>query len=391
MFLKKTKVIIFKLFITFQMIYLFSSINNFSLATSSKEFTDIKVPAAVVMDFESGRILFEKNANEQRKMASLTKIMTSILLVENCNLDELIEVPKEAAYIGGSTVGLKKGDKVTARSLLYGMLLPSGNDCAVTVAIHLGGTIENFAKMMTNKAIKLGLTDTSFANPHGLDADTHYTSARSMAIITRYALNNKYINEIVNTKTATINFGSFTKTLNNTNALLSGYDKADGVKTGFTNGANRCLAASASNGTNRYIAVVLGAETTKIRFSETRNILEKCFERYIQTDISKYLNFYINIPIIKGSIPSYERKISDNLSLPLTAEEYEKIYVKQEIVQNLTAPVNAGEKLGKITVLIEDEVLYEKEVYLEENIYKKTVVDYIIDVLSNIFSPIEMI
>lgn len=266
-----------------------------------------------------------------------------------------------------------------------------GNDCALTVGIHIGGSIENFAKMMTNKAKQLGITDTSFANPHGLDADTHYTSAKSMAIITRYALNNKYINEAVNTKSITVNFGSFSKTLNNTNALLTSYNKADGVKTGFTNGANRCLAASASNDTNRYIAIVLGADTSKIRFSETKNILEKCFERYTQTDISKYLNFYINISVIKGNIDYYERKISDNLSLPLTSEEYENIYVKQEIVQNLSAPVYAGTKLGKISVFIEDEIIYEKELFLEENIYKKTVVDYMKDGLSNIFKPIEII
>lgn len=123
--IKKNKNFLIKSFILFQILYIFIILNNSIHATSTKEFTDINVPAAIVMDMESGRILFEKNANEKRKMASLTKIMTSILLVENCNLDELIEVPKEAAYIGGSTVGLKKGDKVTARSLLYGMLLPS--------------------------------------------------------------------------------------------------------------------------------------------------------------------------------------------------------------------------------------------------------------------------
>lgn len=266
-----------------------------------------------------------------------------------------------------------------------------GNDCALTVGLHLGGSLENFSQMMINKARQIGITDTSFANPHGLDADTHYTSAKSMALITRYALKNKYINEIVNTKTATINFGSFTKTLNNTNALLTSYDKADGVKTGFTNGANRCLAASASNDTNRYIAIVLGADTSKIRFNEARNILEKCFKRYTQTDISKYLNFYVNIPVIKGNVQYYERKISDNLSLPLTPEEYENIYVKQDFVQNLSAPINAGTKIGKVSVLIEDEIIYEKEIYLEENIYKKRPMDYIIDGLSNIFSPIEII
>lgn len=266
-----------------------------------------------------------------------------------------------------------------------------GNDCALTAGIHIGGNVESFAKMMNNKAKELGLNDTSFANPHGLDNENHYTSAKSLALLTKYALQNKYINEAVNTNSETINFGSFSKTLNNTNSLLRTYDKADGVKTGFTNGANRCLVASASNETNRYIAVILGAETSKIRFDSAKEILEKCFERYTQTDISNYLNFYINIPIIKGNIKSYERKISDNLSLPLTQEEYDKIYVKQDIIEKIDAPLMQGEKIGKITVLIDDEIIYEKEIFLEENIYKKDMFDYMKDGLSNMFTSIEMI
>ena len=379
----------FKIFI----VYLFFNFLNFSLFASSvnKQFIDVNVPAAVVMDFESGRILYDKNGDEKRPMASLTKIMTSIMLVENCDLDEMIEVPAKATWIGGSTVGLKKGDMVSARSLLYGMLLPSGNDCAYTVAIHIGGTIENFANMMTEKAIKIGAKDTSFANPHGLDNENHYTTAKSLAIITRYALNNKYINEVVNTKSATINFGSFSKLLTNTNALLKTYEKADGVKTGFTNGANRCLVASATDDNRRFIAVVLGADTTNIRFLAAKDLLEKSFERYKLIDISDYLKHYINIPVIKGNISNYERTFLDNLSIPLTSEEYEDIYVKQDIIEKIDAPMNAGTKLGNIKVMLEDEILYEKDIYLDENIKKKDMLDYIKEGIKNIFKPLPII
>ena len=379
----------FKIFI----VYLFFNFLNFSLFASSvnKQFIDVNVPAAVVMDFESGRILYDKNGDEKRPMASLTKIMTSIMLVENCDLDEMIEVPAKATWIGGSTVGLKKGDMVSARSLLYGMLLPSGNDCAYTVAIHIGGTIENFANMMTEKAIKIGAKDTSFANPHGLDNENHYTTAKSLAIITRYALNNKYINEVVNTKSATINFGSFSKLLTNTNALLKTYEKADGVKTGFTNGANRCLVASATDDNRRFIAVVLGADTTNIRFLAAKDLLEKSFERYKLMDISDYLKHYINIPVIKGNISNYERTFLDNLSIPLTSEEYEDIYVKQDIIEKIDAPMNAGTKLGNIKVMLEDEILYEKDIYLDENIKKKDMLDYIKEGIKNIFKPLPII
>lgn len=165
-----TKVKIYSLsvviFICFFYLLLSFSYADETSKSNSKEFMQVNVPAAVVIDSKSGRVLFGKNENERRHMASLTKVMTSILLVENCNMDEEIEVPAEATWIGGSEVGLKKGDKVTARSLLYGMMLPSGNDCAYTVGMHLGGSIENFAIMMNKKAKDMGLKDTSFANPH---------------------------------------------------------------------------------------------------------------------------------------------------------------------------------------------------------------------------------
>lgn len=357
----------------------------------NKNFMDVQVPAAVVIDSETGRTLYEKNADEKRPMASLTKLMTSILLVENCDMDEMIEVPAEATWIGGSEVGLKKGDKVSAKSLLYGMMLPSGNDCAYTVGLHIGGTIENFAHMMTEKAKQIGAKDTSFANPHGLDNENHYTTARSMALIARYALKNKYINEAVGTKSATVNFGSFSKLLTNTNALLRTYSKADGGKTGFTNGANRCLVASASEADERYIAVVLGAETTKIRFGNAQQMLEECFKRYKRTDISKYLNFYVNIPVVKGNIDRYERQYSDTLALPLTEEEYENIYVKQDIIPSIDAPMQVGTRIGKIEVYVDDEKLYEKELYLEENIHKKGVLDYMKQGLRDMFLPSSVI
>ena len=223
----------------------------------------------------------------------------------------------------------------------------------------------------------------------GLDSENHYSTAYDMSLITRYALNNKYINEAVKTTNKTVNFGSFTKTLNNTNALLRTYEYADGVKTGFTNGANRCLIASATKNESRYIAVVLGSETSKMRFNDAKKILEECFNRYSLKDLSPLLNFYINIPVYKGNILSYERKIQDSMSLPLTEEEYEKIYIKQEIIQNIVPPMSVGEKLGLISAYIGDEKIYEKEIILEENITKKRIFDYFIQGLKNMFSSIE--
>ncbi len=383
------KIQIIKFFVVYLVILnIFSNVKG---AVINKSFMDVNVPAAVVMDAETGRVLFEKNADEKRPMASLTKIMTSILLVENCNMDELIEVPAEATWIGGSEVGLKKGDKVTARSLLYGMLLPSGNDCAYTVGLHLGGTIENFAVMMNKKAKEIGCVNTNFANPHGLDNENHYTTAKELALITRYAIKNKNISNVMGTRSETVNFGSFSELLTNTNALLKTYDKADGGKTGFTNGANRCLMATASANGSRYIAVVLGAENTQIRFNTTKDILEACFNRYKKMDISNNLNFYINIPVIKGNITNYKRTYKDSLALPLTKEEYNSIIIKQEVIDSITPPMQMGTVIGKVEAYIEDEKIYEKEYILEENIYKKGFLDYLKEGITNMFVAIPKI
>lgn len=371
---------------------LIGSLNKFVIAdTSSKNFVDIESKYAVVIDSKSGRVLYEKNAYDKSAMASLTKIMTSILLCEHCKMDELIEVPAEATWIGGSEVGLKKGDMVKAEDLLYSMMLPSGNDAAYTAGLHIGGTVDNFAKMMTNKAKEIGAYNTSFANPHGLDNENHYSTAYDMALITRYALKNKYINEAVGTKVKTVNLGSYSKTLTNTNRLLRQYSEIDGVKTGFTNSANRCLIASQTINNERYICVILGAETTDFRFNNAKKLLDECFKKYEKKDISDILNFYINIPVEKGNIDSYERKISDNLELPLASGEYEKIYVKQDIKENIVPPMSTGEVLGKIEVFIDEEKIYEKEIKLEEDIRKKDLKDYLKDSVKGMFEPIDNI
>lgn len=357
----------------------------------NKSYVDITSPSALVMDFTSGRVLYEKAGYEKRAMASLTKVMTSIMLVENCKMDELIEVPAEATWQGGSEVGLKKGDKVTAEALLYGMLLPSGNDCAYTVAIHIGGTVEIFAKLMSEKAWAMGAKDTNFVTPHGLDSAEHYSTAYDMALITRYALKNKYINDIVNTVSHTVNFGSFTKTLSNTNALLRTYAEIDGVKTGFTNDANRCLIASETKGDFRIIAVILGAETTQNRFGDAKKLLDSTFERYKLMDISSYMNFYIKIPVYKGEIAYYEAQASDNMILPLTQEEYDSIYIKQQIMPSITPPVLKGMKVGDIGLYIDSEKIYETEIFLDRNIEKKGVLGYITDGIIHMFDQTRII
>lgn len=375
---KILKLIVANLFI------LFSFIANVYAA-------DISSPAAVVICEETGRILYNKNANERKKMASLTKLMTAIILVENCDMNENINVAKQACYVGGSEAGINPNDEVSAKDLLYGMLLPSGNDCAVAIAYHIGGNIENFASLMNKKAQEIGLKNTNFVNPHGLDSDEHYTTPYEMALIAKYARQYDIIRTAVSTNETTVTFGNRTVNLHNTNRLLRTYSKATGMKTGFTNGANRCLVASASQDKLNLIAVVLGSETSDIRFNDTQNILEETFNNYKYYDISSFLNIYIDIPIIKGKQERYIKSYSEEKFEALTEEEYSKIYVSQNIIPKIDAPMYKGTYLGNYTVSIDDEILYSKELYLEEDLLKKSPFDYFINIISSMFNSLEKI
>jgi len=360
---------------------------TFNLYANTSNVGDVKIksPSAIIIDSLSGRVLYEKDGYSQRKIASLTKIMTAIVTIENVKLDEVVTIKTGSGSIGGSTVGMKKGDEITVRALMYGMLMESGNDCAYALAEYVGGNIENFGNMMTEKAKEIGAKDSSFKNPHGLDVEGHYSTAYDMAIITKYALNNSTINEIVKTNSINIQFGKTVRTFSNTNRLLRTYSLADGVKTGFTNGANRCLIASATKDELRVIAVVLGSETTDIRFNDAKTLLEYALNNYTLKDISKTMNWYIQIPINKGKENYYEKYITREMKVALTDEEYEKIYVKQTILPVINPPLYKGYNLGMIELYVDNEKIYEESIYLDKNIYKKTVSDYVKDGIKNMF------
>lgn len=366
-------------FISFILAFLFGKIY-------AEDELKLKSDSAVVIDSLTGRVLYSKKSQQKHSIASLTKVMTAIMLTENVNMSDLIEIPKEAARIGGSTAGVKAGEKMSAKDLLYAMLLPSGNDAAYTIGQFIGnGDIKNFAYLMTKRANEIGAVNTSFANPHGLDNEMHFSTALDVAKITSYALKNKDINEVVGTKTKTVNMGSFSKTFNNTNALLSSYEGCDGVKTGFTNDANRCLIASSTRENMRLISVILGADTTEIRFKEAKDILEYSYNNYKMTDISSYLRIYVNIPVEKGNINYYEKQINYNYSVPLKEGEYDKIYLKQEIIESIKAPMLAGQKIGKVSAYIGEEKIFEKEIYLDKNINKNMPLFYINKAFKEIF------
>ena len=212
-----------------------------------------------------------------------------------------------------------------------------------------------------------------------------------MALITRYARKYDIIKKVASTTETNVTFGNKSVNLRNTNRLLRTYPKATGMKTGFTNGANRCLAASASYNNLNLIAVVLGSDTSDIRFNDAKAILEDTFSKYHSYDISNFLNIYVNIPVIKGKKENYIRSYSDTKVEALTEDEYSKIYVSQNFISKIEAPLCKGTYLGTYTVSVNNEILYSKDIYLEEDIEKKTPMDYFYSIFGTMFDRLEKI
>ncbi len=347
---------------------------------------------ALIYDRASGRILYEKNGNKQTPMASTTKIMTAIVVLENANLTDVVTISSKAAGIGGSRLGLKKNDKITVNDLLYGLMLRSGNDAAIALAIHVGGSVEGFAEMMNNKAKELGLVNSHFVVPHGLDNDGHYTTAYELAKIADYALNIDKFKEIVSTRNTTIYINGYAKAINNTNQLLGSVSGVYGVKTGFTNGAGRCLVTACKRDDLDVITLIIGANTTKQRTSDTIKLIQYAYNNFEIVNIKEIINnkFEQWREINEGRI--YVNKgIKKQLELYLEEMEFETMAVEKENVDKidievnsifyLEAPVAKHQIIGNLQVIVNNEKIDILNIYAIEEIRKKEMKDYLLEFL----------
>ena len=228
---------------------------------------------AILMDAQTGRILYEKDSNQRSLIASTTKIMTALIICEQCNVLDRMRIPKEAVGIEGSSMYLQEGEVLTLQELLYGLMLHSGNDAAVALAIYCGGTVEGFAELMNDKARQLGMTGTHFENPNGLDSPGHYSTARDLAVLAAYAMKNPIFAKTVSTKTVTVG----QRYLRNHNKLLWQVEGAEGVKTGYTRAAGRILVSSAVRSGRRLVAVTIDAPDD---WRDHAALLEEGFSRY---------------------------------------------------------------------------------------------------------------
>ena len=306
-----------------------------------------------VLEQDSKRVLYEKDMNTQRANASTTKIVTAITVIQNCNdLDEVITVHNKSIGIEGTSIYLRKDEQISVRDLLYGLMLRSGNDSAVALAYHVGGTEENFVTMMNNLCASVGATNTHFANPHGLDEAEHYTTAYDLALVTAYALNNPIFAEIASTKHHTIPQTNVSEAryLSNKNRLLNSLDGCIGVKTGFTSRAGRCLVSAIERNGITLVCVVLNCGPM---FEESVSLLNKAYNEYnfspiVVKDEPIYNEYYIDSKSGRLSLYADETYV-----FPFLESEKDKIRVVYSLYE-LKNNIKEGEEVGEISVFYDN-------------------------------------
>ena len=350
---------------------------------------------AIAYDRASNRVVWGKDENKKTAMASTTKIMTAIVTLENANLKDIVTVSSKAHWTGGSSLDLKTGDKVILNDLLYGLMLRSGNDAAVAIAEHVGGSLEGFADLMNKKAEELGLESTHFVTPHGLDDPEHYTTAKELAIITDYAMQNSKFCEIVGIKSTTISINKSIRTISNTNELLGVLNGVTGVKTGFTNNAGRCLVTSVNRNGWDIIVIVIRADTKKIRTQDSIKLIEYVYKNYQQVNIGRIVKekFEEWCKINVGQI-SINKAVKSSIYLELSALGNDVIPVKKTEVDNIDveinslfyfeAPVVKGSIFGNLKVLLNEEVVDLLEIRNMNTINKKGIKNYFIEFFQNL-------
>ncbi|TYO97880.1 D-alanyl-D-alanine carboxypeptidase family protein [Desulfallas thermosapovorans] len=315
----------------------------------------VSARSALLMDVSSGQILYGKNHREPRPMASTTKIMTAVVALGAADAKSTVTVSSRAAAVGESSMYLEPGEKLTLEQLLYGAMLRSGNDACVAIAEHVAGTEEAFVLLMNEKAVLLGTETTRFRNTNGLPAPGHYSTARDLALLARYALHNPDFCRIVKTRTQVIEGpGGLYHYLQNTNKLLWRYPGADGVKTGTTVAAGKCLVASATQGDRRLVAVILNGND---RFEDAARLLDYGFEHFKTVQAVYAGAIYDRVNVAGGIAGTVPVKALDDITVNLRVDGTDRLEKRVQLLRSISAPVYEGQPVGKMHVLVNGEIV----------------------------------
>lgn len=316
---------------------------------------DLPMPAGVLRTGD-GRTLWERDPEAERAMASTTKIMTALVVLDRADLNDRVTVSARAAAVGEAGVGIVAGETHTVRQLLEAMLVHSGNDAAFALAEHVGGDVDSFVVMMNEKAAALGLAHTAFTNPHGLDEAGHHTSAGDLATVATVAIADPRFAEIVTMPKITVTAGGKSTVFENSNKLLGTYDGANGIKTGWTNDAGYCLVASARRGAISFVAVVLGTASEDDRFVQAREVLDWGFSHYAETKIASAEATAALVPVADYLDRTVTAVVAEDAVVPVFDLDGDVIS-RVDMLSEVEAPVAAGQRLGTLTVVQGDRLL----------------------------------
>ncbi len=343
----------------------------------SMEF-DVNAKSAILIDANSGEVIYEKNSHEKLPMASVTKIMTMLLAMEaiesrHIALTDIITISPRSASMGGSQLYMEEGEQQSLETLMKGISICSANDACVAVGEHIAGTEEVFVKKMNEKAEALGMINTNFVNTNGLPAEGHYSSAYDISIMSRELLKYPKIHEWLTTWMASIKVGLQTKEqtdleITNTNRLIKTYPGANGIKTGYTGEAGYCLSASATKGNMTLISVVLGSPTSKIRFDESSKLLDYGFAAYESINIAGENQIMGKIKVDKGNLESVNGISGNNISILVKKEEKQSISKEIHIEENISAPLKKGDIVGEIIIFKNDEIYKTYPIICEKDV-----------------------
>ena len=335
----------------------FAILSIFNIIMSHIIVVNASSSAEIIMEIDSKRVVHAINENDKKFMASTTKILTAITIIENCNLTDIVEIKKQTTGVEGSSIYLEAGEKLSIKDLLYGLMLRSGNDCALTLAVHCSGSVINFATLMNQTAQKIGAKNSNFVNPHGLHDENHYTTAYDLALISCYAMKNETFREIVSTKTINIPFTTrnYNRHLVNKNKMLNEFEGSTGIKTGYTKKAGRCLVSSCKRNGIEFICVVLNCPPM---FERSKQLLSNAFfdyKNYKLVDKNNIIYYDNNI-----NLPCY---IKNDVILPLTNDEINNLNIIYEYDKNLKKPTKKHKEVGLIKIYYKNNLLFSEKIY----------------------------
>ncbi len=365
----------------------FSFIFNATLVANANYNTSLTgARSMVLIEQNSKRVLVEKNANQKLAMASTTKIMTALVALDSKkDLDTPFVVSDEAVGIEGTSIYLRKGEKLTLKELLYGLMLPSGNDASVAIAAYVGdGSVQTFVNKMNAKAKKVGAVNTNFINPHGLDAKGHYTTAYDLALITAEALKHPLFEEICTTKNIQITsipeVGN--RFLRNKHKLLRSYEGFTSGKIGFTDNAGRCLVTSAKRDGMSLIAVVLNCPNM---FLDSAKVLDYGFNNYSLVELLKPYNLITSVPVEEGQVGNVKVYSERGFYYPLKKEEKQNVVIENKLPSKLKAPIKKETEIGKVFIYLNKDLIFSEKVYNMEGVKSVSVDNTVKDIIERWF------